>query len=133
MRRQLPPWAMGLALAPLGFYFGFISTAMLILLRAKGVSVDEISEISFLGFSPTFWAFLLCPILDVRFAKRTYAFVFAGVAALCLGTCTLLTGNLTAFTVVLTTGCTAAVLFGNSHAGWMPDVIQDHNYSQVGG
>jgi len=52
MRRQLPPWAMGLAIAPLGFYFGFISTAMPILLSAKGVSVDEISSVSFIGFLP---------------------------------------------------------------------------------
>jgi PAT family beta-lactamase induction signal transducer AmpG len=124
---------MGLAIAPLGFYFGFISTAMPILLSAKGVSVDEISKVSFAGFSPSFWAFVLCPILDVRFSKRAYALVFAAIAALCLGACTLLTGNLTIFTLVLTAGCTAAVMFGNAHAGWMPDVIRDTHYSQVGG
>ena len=68
MRRQLPPWAMGFALAPLGFYYGFISAAMPILLSARNVSVSEISRVSAIAFSPTFWAFLLCPILDVRFA-----------------------------------------------------------------
>ncbi len=133
MRRQLPPWAMGLAIAPLGFYFGFISTAMPILLSAKGVSVDEISKVSFIGFSPSFWAVLLCPILDVRFSKRAYALVFAAIAAVCLGACTLLTGNVAIFTIVLTTGCAAAVMFGNAHGGWMPDVIRDKHYSQVGG
>lgn len=133
MRKQLPPWAMGLAVAPLGFYFGFVSTAMPILLRSKGVSVDEISKISFVAFSPSFWAFLLCPVLDVRFSKRTYALVFAAIAAVCLGMSTLLTGHLTAFTVVLTVGCTATVMFGNAHGGWMPDVIRDRHYSQVGG
>jgi PAT family beta-lactamase induction signal transducer AmpG len=124
---------MGLAIAPLGFYFGFVSTAMPILLSAKGVSVDKISEISFVAFSPSFWAFALCPILDVRFSKRIYAFVFAAIAATCLGTCTLLTGNLVAFEIVLTAGCAAAVMFGNAHCGWMPDVIRDRYYSQVGG
>lgn len=133
MRRQLPPWAMGLAIAPLGFYFGFVSTAMPILLAAKGVSVGKIAEVSAVGFSPTFWAFLLCPILDVRFSKRTYALFFAGVAAVCLGASTLLTSNLIAFTAVLTVGCAAVVIFGNAHAGWMPDVIDDRHYSHVGG
>jgi PAT family beta-lactamase induction signal transducer AmpG len=124
---------MGLAIAPLGFYFGFISTAMPILLSAKGVSVDEISKVSLAGFSPSFWAFVLCPILDVRFSKRAYALVFAAISAVCLGTCTLLTGNIMVFTIVLTTGCAAAVMFGNAHGGWMPDVIRDKHYSQVGG
>jgi len=132
MRRQLPPWAMGLAIAPLGFYYGFISAAMPILLSAHNVSVEDISRVSFLAFSPTYWAFLLCPILDVRFTKRTYAVLFAVIAAICLGVSTLLTSNLTAFTAVLTLGCTSAVLFGNAHQGWMPDVVSDRHYSQVG-
>jgi MFS transporter, PAT family, beta-lactamase induction signal transducer AmpG len=133
MRRQLPPWAMGLALAPLGFYFGFVSTAMPILLAAKGVPLGKISEVSAWGFSPSFWAFLLCPILDVKFSKRTYALFFSGLSAVCLGVCTLLTSHLVAFTVVLTVGCAAAVIFGNAHGGWMPDVIEDKHYSAVGG
>src|ERR1017187_7301587 len=132
MRQQLPPWAMGLAIAPLGFYYGFISTAMPILLAGHGVSVEKISEVSAIAFSPSFWAFLLCPILDVRFSKRAYALFFAGVAAVCVGVATLLTANLIAFTAVLTAGCTAAVIFGNAHQGWMPDVIEDKHYSHVG-
>jgi PAT family beta-lactamase induction signal transducer AmpG len=123
---------MGLAIAPLGFYYGFISTAMPILLAAHGNSVGRISGVSAVAFSPTFWGFLLCPILDVRFSKRTYALFFAGVAAICLGLSTLLTANLVAFTALLTAGTTAAVIFGNAHQGWMPDVIQDKHYSHVG-
>ncbi len=133
MRRQLPPWAMGLAIAPMGFYFGFVSTAMPILLAAHSVPLGKIANISAWGFSPSFWAFLLCPILDVRFSKRTYALVFAALAALCLGACTLLTSNLIAFTAVLTAGCAAVVIFGNAHQGWMPDVVHDKHYSAVGG
>jgi MFS transporter, PAT family, beta-lactamase induction signal transducer AmpG len=132
MRRMLPPWAMGLAVAPLGFYFGFISTATPILLAAHHVSVGDIAKVSGIAFSPSFWAFLLCPILDVGFSKRTYALFFAAIAAVCLGVSTLLTANLTAFTIVVTAGCAAAVIFGNAHGGWMPDVIEDKHYSHVG-
>jgi PAT family beta-lactamase induction signal transducer AmpG len=124
---------MGLAIAPMGFYFGFVSTAMPILLAAHHVPLGKIATISAWGFSPSFWAFLLCPILDVRFSKRTYALVFAALAALCLSACTLLTGNLPVFTAVLTMGCAAAVIFGNAHQGWMPDVVHDRHYSAVGG
>ena len=133
MTRRLPAWAMGLALAPLGFYYGFVSTALPVLLRGRGVSVGDVAWVSSVGFSPTFWAFLLCPILDVRFSKRAYAIFFAGVAAVCLGLATLLTGNLVAFTAVVTVGCAATVLFGNAHQGWMPDAVEDKHYSAVGG
>jgi PAT family beta-lactamase induction signal transducer AmpG len=124
---------MGFAIAPMGFYYGFISTAMPILLRSRGVSIEEISKVQFRAFLPTVCAFALCPILEVRFSKRTYALVFAAIAAVCLGASTLLTSNLTLFTIVLTIGCTAIVMFGSAHGGWMPDVISDRHYSQVGG
>ena len=75
---------MGLAMAPLGFYYGFITTAIPILLAGQGVAVDRIAYISAVGFSPSFWAFLLCPILDVRFTKRTYGFALEVLAAICL-------------------------------------------------
>lgn len=132
MRRQLPAWAMGLAAAPIGFYYGFISAAMPILLSAHNVGVGEISRVSVIAFSPTFWAFTLCPILDVGFSKRTYAVLFAALAAICLGASTLITTNVPAFTAVLTLGCTFAVLFINAHQGWMPDVISEEHYSHVG-
>ena len=55
------------------------------------------------------------------------------MAAVCLGVSTLLTANLAAFTAVVTAGCAAIVMFGNTHGGSMPDVIEDKHYSQVGG
>jgi PAT family beta-lactamase induction signal transducer AmpG len=132
-RAQIPPWAMGLGNAPQGFYFGYISTAIPILLAAKGVPLGRIAEISAVAFSPTSWAFLLCPVLDVTFSKRTYALFFAALAAVCLAASMLLTGNLAIFTTVVTVGCTAVVIFGNALGGWLTDVIADRHYSQVGG
>lgn len=123
---------MGLAIAPAGFYYGFISTAMGILLAAQGISIGRISGISAIAFSPTFWGFLLCPVVDVRFSKRAYALFFSGTAAACLGIATLLTAHLVAFTVVLTAGCASVVLFASAHLGWMPDVIESKHYSHVG-
>lgn len=123
---------MGLAIAPLGFYFGFISTAVPILLAGQGVAVDRIAYISAVGFSPSFWAFLICPVLDVRFTKRTYGFALATLAGVCLCASVLLLKHLALMTVFLTAGCTATVMFGNALMGWLPDIIEDKHYGEVG-
>ena len=132
MRRRLPPWAMGLALAPMGFYYGYISTAIPILLRARGVSVGEIAGVQATAFSPTFWAFALCPILEVRFTRRAYAFAFAILSTACLAVSTLMVAQLGILTAVVTFGCVSTVLFGSAVAGWLADVIEDSDYNQVG-
>jgi PAT family beta-lactamase induction signal transducer AmpG len=114
---------MGLANAPTGFIYGFITTAMGILLVSRGVSVDRIGSISFLAFSPTFWGWLLSPVLDVHFTKRTYAFLFSTLAALGLAVTVLSVANLTVFTVALTLSCLAVVLYSTSVQGWAPDIV----------
>ena len=131
--RKLPVWAMGLANAPVGFVFGFITTAMGILLASRGVSVDRIGTISVVAFSPTFWGWTLSPVLDVHFTKRAYAFVFATLAAAMLGVAVVSSANLALFTVALTTSCLSVVLYGTAVQGWAPDVIGDHEYDTMSG
>jgi PAT family beta-lactamase induction signal transducer AmpG len=129
--RRLPVWAMGLANCPTGFVYGFISTAMGILLASRGVSVGRVGAISAIAFSPTFWAWTLAPILDVHFSKRTYAFFFAMLAALLLGVSVLSLGNLSVFTATLTASCASIVLYSNSVQGWAPDIVSDAEYNAM--
>jgi PAT family beta-lactamase induction signal transducer AmpG len=131
--RKLPVWAMGLANMPTGFVYGFISTAMGILLAARGVSVGKVGAISAVAFSPTFWAWLLAPVLDVRFTKRMYAHLFSTAAAVLLGVAVLSLGDLRVFTVVLTASCACVVLYSNSVQGWAPDAISDAEYDAMSG
>ncbi len=100
--------------------------------RDKGVAVDRIAYISAVGFSPSFWAFLICPVLDVRFTKRTYGFALATLAGVCLCASVLLLKHLALMTFFLTAGCTATVMFGNALMGWLPDIIEDKHYGEVG-
>ena len=123
---------MGLAMAPFGFYFGFATTAMPVLLAAEHVPVERIAYISAIGLSPTFWAFLLSPVLDARFSKRTYGFALAGLTAVCLAASILLLHHLAWITVALMLGSTAVVMYGNALLGWLPDIIEDKHYRQVG-
>jgi len=122
---------MGLANAPTGFVFGFISTAFGILLTARGVPVGTVLAISGTAFSPTFWGWMLCPILDVRFTKRTYAWTFALLAALFMTATVLLLGNLRWFTVTLTASCLCAVFYTGALSGWVPDLVSDTEYDRM--
>jgi PAT family beta-lactamase induction signal transducer AmpG len=122
---------MGLANCPTGFVYGFISTAMGILLASRGVSVGKVGAISAIAFSPTFWAWTLAPILDVRFSKRTYAFFFATLAAVLLGASVLSLGKLTVFTATLTASCASVVLYSNSVQSWAPDIVADAEYNAM--
>jgi PAT family beta-lactamase induction signal transducer AmpG len=131
--RKLPVWAMGLANAPTGFVYGFISTAMGILLAARGVSLVQIGTISFIAFSPSFWAWLLAPVLDVHFTKRTYAFALAALAALFLGATVLSLGNLTWFTVSLTASSVCITLYTAAVGAWTPDVLSDAEFDTMSG
>lgn len=130
---RLPVWTMGLANMPTGFVYGFISTAMGILLLQRGVSVETIGRTSFIAFSPTFWAWLLSPVLDVRFTKRFYGFLFAALAALLLAATVLSLGDIHRFTVLLTASCTCASLYSSCVGGWAPDALESDQYNEMSG
>ncbi len=125
MPRKLPLWALGLANAPLGFYYGFINTSMPLLLVAQGIPLGRVATISAIAFSPTFWIFLLAPALDVRLSRRAHAVLWTVIAAACLFVSILLLHHTVLFTVALTLGCAATGLFGGSLGGWLPQLVPD--------
>ncbi len=131
--QNLPVWAVGMANLPTGFVYGFISTALGILLSARGVPVGKIATISSLAFSPTAWGCFLAPVVDVRFSRRAYGFSFAAIAAIALAVAVLSLGNLTRFAAALTVSTLAVVLYGAAVAGMAPDVISSDKYDAVGG
>ncbi len=131
VERKLPVWALGLANMPTGFVYGFISTAFGVLLTARGVSVGRVLDISYVAFSPCWWAWCLCPVLDVRFTKRGYAWFFAALAAGLLGVTVLLLDHLFWFKIALTAACTAAVFFSSAVGGMMPDMVGEAEYDRI--
>lgn len=129
--RRLPVWALGLANMPTGFVYGFISTAFGVLLTARGVSVGRVLDITYVAFSPCWWAWALCPVLDVRFTKRAYAWFFAALAACLMGTTVMLISHLFWFRITLTAACTAAVFFSSAVGGMMPDLVGEAEYDRI--
>jgi PAT family beta-lactamase induction signal transducer AmpG len=124
---------MGLSGMPLGFTFGFISTAFGILLTARGVPVGRVLAISAIAFSPSFWAWALCPLLDVHFTRKQYAYALALLTALLMTATVLLLGHLGWFTVTLTAACTSAVMYGNATGGIFADTLAETEYDTIGG
>lgn len=123
---------MGLANATFGLMGGFTVVTLPQMLAADGVSGGRIAEIVAVGTSPTFWAVLLAPMLDVRFRRRTYALALA-----------LLTAAAAAFTVlhhhriflveaVMTAGFAAAALFAGAVGGWTGSLIEKEQDSSLG-
>lgn len=73
MARKLPVWLLGLANLPLGVTG---AVALLIapqVLAARHVPETTIANITTMGLASTMVFFLLAPVLDVRFTRRTYA------------------------------------------------------------
>ena len=82
MRRKLPVWLLGLANFPIG---ATGAVALLIapqVLSSRHVPEAQIANITSLGLMSAFASFILAPILDVHFSRRTYALVLSSAAAI---------------------------------------------------
>ena len=118
-----------------GLVAGFIVTALPFLLAKAGVSVDRIAGVSATAMTPTFWAFLVTPLIDVGFTRRFYGFGFATAAAVCLAAALwwFSPGRLSLFTGLLLVAELAVVLQGNAVGGWVSEFVPDTARGKVGG
>ena len=81
---RVPLWLMGLTNLSYGLYGGVVAFAVPQLLGDRNVPERAIAGLTAVAFSPGFYAFLVSPVLDVRFSRRWYAVVLAIVASLTL-------------------------------------------------
>jgi MFS family permease len=118
-----------------GLVAGFIITTLPFLLSKAGVTVDHIATVSAVAMSPTFWAFLLTPIVDVGRTRRTYAFGFALASAASLGAALWLfsPARLWLFTALLLLAELAIVLQNAAVYGWISEFVPDTERGRVGG
>ncbi|HYW35879.1 MAG TPA: hypothetical protein VE868_10765 [Balneolaceae bacterium] len=79
-RRVPPEWVLSIPVATFGMVAGFIIVTLPQILAAQNVPGGHIAVAVAVITSPGFWIFLVAPILDVRFRRRTYALVFGLLA-----------------------------------------------------
>jgi MFS transporter, PAT family, beta-lactamase induction signal transducer AmpG len=81
-RQRLPVWLLGLANLPLGFTFGLGLMVAPEVLAAQHVPETTIADITTLGLVGNLLFFLVAPVLDVHFSRRTYAIAMASAVIL---------------------------------------------------
>src|SRR5665213_3036426 len=93
--RTPPVWLLGLANLPLGLTGGLTLLTVPQWLAAQHVPEPVIAELTTLALVPTFLVFLVGPLFDIWFSRRTYAI---------------------ASTLVATVGALGTLLAGTNHA-----------------
>jgi PAT family beta-lactamase induction signal transducer AmpG len=81
-----PIWLLGFGLWPLGVNGALLLFTMPQLLAAEQAPETKIAAITAMALAPGFVSFLMAPLLDWRFSRRTWAIVFTLVTGLgCTG------------------------------------------------
>jgi PAT family beta-lactamase induction signal transducer AmpG len=131
--RKLPPvWLMGFANLPWGIYGAVTLITAPQLLAARHVPEPQIASVTAFAMIPTFAGFLLSPILDVRFSRRTYAFAFALTTAAISFAALANVGNLKALGILLFLGMISAVLYTGSVGGWLGSLVPKEEDKRLG-
>ena len=129
------PWIVGLAVFPFGLVVGFTITALPFLLTHLGVSLDKVAAMSATVMTPTFWGFMLQPLMDTGLTRRTYAWITAASAAICLAGAlfVLSPARLGPATLLLLLGELSIVLYSGATGGWTAQFTPDHLRGSVSG
>ena len=124
-----------MAVFPFGLVVGFSITALPFLLTSQGVPLYQVAGVSATVMSPTFWGFLLQPIMDTGLTRRAYAWLTAGISGLCLagGLTFLSPAHLGTATVLLLVAELGMVLNSGAISGWTAEFTPDELRGSVSG
>ena len=132
LRLRIPIAYLGFANLPFGMYGAVTLITVPQLLASRHVPQPEIASITAAAMIPTFCGFLIAPILDVRFSRRSYALVFGLLTALAAWVSLLQLGSPGILTAGLVTGFVFATLFYNALGGWLGDLVPQGDESRLG-
>lgn len=124
IKAKLPPvWLLGLANLPFGGSGAIALITVPQLLAARGVPQPTIATVTTFALIPTFAGFLLSPVLDIRFSRRTYAIAFALLTAVAGFFALTSLGDIGALETWLFLCVFASVLFSAALGGWVGTLV----------
>jgi PAT family beta-lactamase induction signal transducer AmpG len=102
---------------------GFIVVPLPQMLVAQGVPGDRAAIAVAIILSPMCWSFLLAPILDVRFRRRTYALVFGVIGVSAAIATVLYHAHLGEVEALMLVGFFSTCMFQSAFGGWAGSLI----------
>lgn len=132
-QQRIPPvWILALPALTFGMIVGFCIVTLPQMLAAQGLSGGRIPAAVAIISSPSFFSFLLAPLLDVRFRRRTYAAVFGVLAAAATSWIVIQHRSTLEVEIVMFIGFLCLMLFTSAQAGWAGSLIERAQASQLG-
>lgn len=132
MRRTLPIWLLGLANLPLGVTGAVGLLVAPEVLASRHVAETTIAGITSLGLAGTFSFFLIAPILDVGFSRRTYAIGLSILATILTFVAVLSFSSVAFLGVWLFLGLLVANLNTSALGGWFGSVLPTKDDAALG-
>jgi len=123
LTRVPPVWVLAVPWLIWGMMGGFIVVPLPQMLVAQGVPGDRAAIAVAIILSPMCWSFLLAPILDVRFRRRTYALVFGVIGVSAAVTTVLYHAVLGEVEALMLVGFLSTCLFQSAFGGWAGSLI----------
>ncbi len=131
--RKLPPaWLLGLANLPTGLTGGVALLTIPQLLAARHVPEPVIAQLTTLALAPTFGIFLLGPLVDVRFSRRTYAVIGTLLATLATGVAVLKFDSLGLLGAALFVATGGSAFNQLAIGGWFGSLMPKDSDRQLG-
>ncbi|HEY1836861.1 MAG TPA: hypothetical protein VGG36_04340 [Rhizomicrobium sp.] len=130
----IPPiWLLGFCNAPLGIFGAVMVMTVPQVLAANGVSEPRIAAIVAIALIPGFSSFLVSPVLDWRFSRRTYAIALTVLAALFQFAALLFVRNLAMLTALLFAAFFMVQLGVAAGGGWFATITRTEDKGALGG
>lgn len=130
--RTPPVWILALPFLTTGMLAGFVYVTLPQILSIQGVPGGRIAIAVAISTSPSFWNFLLAPLLDVRFRRRTYAIIFALLAVTATAFTVIRHASLVETEVVMLIGVLSLTMFMSATGGWIGSLIEKGQNSRLG-
>jgi PAT family beta-lactamase induction signal transducer AmpG len=131
-RLKFPIAFMGIANLPFGLFGAVVLITVPQLLESRHVPQPIIASITAAAMIPTFCGFLLAPILDVRFSRRSYALFFGVLTSVTAWLALRSIAQPAELALYLIVGFLFANMFYNALGGWLGDVVPKGDEGRLG-